>query len=579
MDPINRRVLVIDDNESIHDDFHKILDPPADTHALAALEADLFGGSAKPRERFTLDSALQGEAGYRKVVAARAAGQPFALAFVDMRMPPGWDGMLTATRILADDPTIQVVICTAYADHSWEEMEQGFGAVDRVLILKKPFDNIEVRQLAQALTRKWTLTVQAQARVEDLERLVAIHTHHLAESNAQLSTLIDASPVGIISRDREGKIRIWNSAAERIFGWTATEVVGLVAPAFSDQLREESTRLVRDWLSGQRLVVEARQRRKDGREIDVSLSTAVIHGPDGAITGLITTASDITSRKLMEFQLRQAQKLESIGQLAAGIAHEINTPTQYVSDNLRFLKEGCSGFERLIEAYETLRLAVPEDSDLATRAQIITDLRTEIEIDYLLMELPQAIDHSLDGLSRVSEIVHAMKEFSHPGTREKMPYDLNRAIETTVVVSRNEWKFVADLVTDLADDLHDVPCLPSEFNQVMLNLIVNAAHAIGDVVGKDGAGGKGRITITTRRDGDWAEIRITDNGTGIPEAIRQRVFDPFFTTKEVGKGTGQGLAIARSVVVDKHQGTLDFSSDMGKGTTFIVRLPLRSVST
>ena len=169
-----------------------------------------------------------------------------------------------------------------------------------------------------------------------------------------------------------------------------------------------------------------------------------------------------------------------------------------------------------------------------------------------------------------------MKEFSHPSAAEKTSADLNHCILSTVTVSRNEWKYVADLETDLDAGLPPVCCVPGELNQVFLNLIVNAAHAIGDVVG-DSAERKGKIVVNTRRDGDWVEIRIADTGTGIPEEIRGRIFDPFFTTKDVGRGTGQGLAIAHNVVVDKHGGTLRVESEVGKGTTFIVRLPIESV--
>ncbi|MBI3300896.1 MAG: HAMP domain-containing histidine kinase [Deltaproteobacteria bacterium] len=175
----------------------------------------------------------------------------------------------------------------------------------------------------------------------------------------------------------------------------------------------------------------------------------------------------------------------------------------------------------------------------------------------------------------MTKIVRAMKEFSHPGSEEKVETDLNRAIETTITVARNEWKYVAELATDLDSSLPPVPCLPGEFNQVILNLIINAAHAIAVVV-SEGSTSKGTITVSTRHDGDWAEIRVSDTGTGIPEAIRAKIFAPFFTTKEVGKGTGQGLAIAHSVIVDKHKGTIGFETEVGRGTTFIIRLPLAS---
>jgi signal transduction histidine kinase len=207
--------------------------------------------------------------------------------------------------------------------------------------------------------------------------------------------------------------------------------------------------------------------------------------------------------------------------------------------------------------------------------EIVKDVAAAVEkanSGYLFEEIPKAIEQTLEGIARVSKIVSAMKEFSHPGTKEKIPLDINHAIESTITVASSEWKYVADLETDLDPKLPLISCLPGEFNQVILNLIVNAAHAIADVISKGGSE-KGVIKIQTRFTDNSAEIRIQDSGTGIPEKVQARIFDPFFTTKEIGKGTGQGLAIARSVVVDKHGGTLHFETEDGKGTTFIIRLP------
>ncbi|MBU0595079.1 histidine kinase, partial [Candidatus Bipolaricaulota bacterium] len=202
----------------------------------------------------------------------------------------------------------------------------------------------------------------------------------------------------------------------------------------------------------------------------------------------------------------------------------------------------------------------------------------ELDLDFLKEEIPKAIAQSLEGVGRVAEIVRSMKEFSHPGGTEKQATDLNRAIEATITVARNEWKYVAEMAMDLDPDLPPVPCLAGDFNQVILNLIINAAHAIGDVVGEN-SGEKGTVTITTRQNGDWAEIRISDTGTGIPEENRSKIFDHFFTTKELGKGTGQGLAIAHAVITEKHSGTITVESEVGKGTTFIIRLPIEPEST
>lgn len=283
--------------------------------------------------------------------------------------------------------------------------------------------------------------------------------------------------------------------------------------------------------------------------------------------------AEIAERKRKEQELVQAQKLESIGQLAAGIAHEINTPSQYIGDNIRFLQEAFQDIDTLLEAFARLLEGAKNHTltdDLI--AQVEAAVR-EADIEYLTHETPKAIRQSLEGVDKVAIIVRAMKEFSHPGGNEKQAVDLNRAIESTLTVSRNEWKYVADLVTDFDRNLPLVPCFPSEFNQVILNLIVNAAQAIGELAGDDSKE-KETITVSTRLDGDWVDIRVQDTGTGIPEEIRSKVFDHFFTTKEVGKGTGQGLTIAHTIITEKHGGTITFETETGRGTTFIVRLPI-----
>jgi signal transduction histidine kinase len=196
----------------------------------------------------------------------------------------------------------------------------------------------------------------------------------------------------------------------------------------------------------------------------------------------------------------------------------------------------------------------------------------ELDWNYLKKEIPKAILQSKEGIQRVSTIVQAMKEFSHPGSKEKAFHDLNKIIETTITVTRNEWKYCAEVVTHLDPNLPPVFCLPDEIGQVFLNILINAAHAIADKSTHDTE--KGCITISTHRLPMHVEVHITDTGSGIPENIRARVFDPFFTTKGVGKGTGQGLAISHDVIEKKHGGTISFTSETGKGTTFTLRLPI-----
>jgi signal transduction histidine kinase len=276
-------------------------------------------------------------------------------------------------------------------------------------------------------------------------------------------------------------------------------------------------------------------------------------------------------RERIEAELRLAQKLESVGRLAAGIAHEINTPIQFVSDNLTFVRDILPGLFDTLASYRDLAVAADAYDGLATATATARAAEEAGDVDYALSNTPSALAAALDGLGRVAAIVRSMKVFAHPDRDEKTMVDLNQAIESTLVIAANECKFVADVHTDLAP-LPLVRCNGGEINQAILNLVINAAHAIRDVVGQSGA--KGQIAIGTRHDGNDVEIEIRDTGTGIPIAIRHKIYDPFFTTKEVGRGTGQGLAIVHSVVVDKHGGTLRFETETGIGTRFFLRLPI-----
>jgi signal transduction histidine kinase len=275
---------------------------------------------------------------------------------------------------------------------------------------------------------------------------------------------------------------------------------------------------------------------------------------------------DVTETRRLELDLRQAQKLESVGRLAAGVAHEINTPVQFVSDSVHFVKDAMGDLVELLGEHRELCATIDSEA-----ARALADKEQQLELDYLLENVPLALTRSLEGLSRVTQIVRSMKEFAHPEQRQMAALDLNRAVENTCTIARNEYKYVAELELSLGE-LPLVECHGGDVNQVILNLIVNAAHAIGDVV--KGTDDKGKITVRTRCEDGWAVIEVQDSGTGIPPAIRDRVFDPFFTTKEVGRGTGQGLAIARNIICDKHHGTIDFSTAEGRGTTFVLKLPI-----
>ena len=332
-------------------------------------------------------------------------------------------------------------------------------------------------------------------------------------------------------------------------------------------------------------------RRKNGSTFSAGVTMAPIRDPDGRVTHYLGMGSDITARlqeqelgrqlqaqltaemqerERMAIELRLAQKLESVGRLAAGIAHEINTPIQYVGDSVTFAQSGHAELSELLAAC----LAAIDRIDAGdSPAEVLADLKSAREatdLGFLNAEIPRAFERTLDGIQRVADIVRAMKEFAHPGHVEQTAADINHAVQTTLTVARNEYKYSAQVETNLGE-LPDVVCNVSELNQVFLNLIVNAAQAVRES-GKSAS--TGRISITTERTQDCVRIRIADNGCGIPQENLEKIFDPFFTTKEVGLGTGQGLAIARSIVVDKHGGTIDVESEPGVGTAFILNLPV-----
>ena len=274
----------------------------------------------------------------------------------------------------------------------------------------------------------------------------------------------------------------------------------------------------------------------------------------------------------IEVELRHASKLQAVGQLASGIAHEINTPIQYVGDSLTFVSSAFEDIQRLLSGLKAL-LTNAAGGD-PTMLQALADVYEDCDWSYLEENVPKAIDRTFDGIERVATIVRAMKDFGHPDCAEMTPADINKALWTTMTVARNEYKYVADIAFE-PGDIPSVTCLIGDLNQVFLNLLVNAAHAIADKT--EGAAERGKISVRTYAESDSVIIEIEDSGVGIPDDVRERIFEPFFTTKEVGRGTGQGLSLARSIVVERHQGSLTFDSNPGVGTTFFVRLPVCSL--
>jgi PAS domain S-box-containing protein len=412
------------------------------------------------------------------------------------------------------------------------------------------------------------------------ERSIELASHEMHELNAKLSqehdtlmSVFRATPVGLATADREGRIAQSNRALEEIIGFTSQETIGRL---LWDLMPAEDVAIAqgvyRDLISG-RLSTNREQRRliaKDGHVLLADIGLTAVRNEDGQTQLVIASVEDITAQGRLEVELRHSQKLESVGRLAAGIAHEINTPIQFVGDNVNFLS---GAFEQLIALCDSYRVACAKAATGPLSAEDVAGLRQDEEtadIEYIRANVATSIASTLDGVGRVARIVQSMKAFAHPDRGERATADLNAALRDTLTVATNELKYVAQVETDFGK-IPPVPCFVSDLNQVFLNLLVNAAHAIGDVVGKTGQ--RGVIRVRTYLEGSVVVIAISDTGTGIPEAVRGRIFDPFFTTKEVGKGTGQGLALARAVVVDRHGGSLIFETEMGKGTTFFVRIP------
>ncbi|MBC8999017.1 response regulator [Pseudomonas sp. N40(2020)] len=456
----NRRILLIDDMPSIHEDFRKILAPAAPHSVeLDEIETALFGTEARPlRPLFELDSAYGGEEGLGKLVQAMQEQRPYALAFVDMRMPDGWDGAKTIEHLWQQDPQLQVVVCTAYSDYSWDELLERLHAHDRLLILKKPFDNIEVQQMANTLLTKWQMTERASLQMHQLEHLVDQRTAQFKQASEELQ-----------------------------------------------------------------------------REID--------------------------ERKQLESQLVQSEKLASLGQLAAGVAHEINNPIGFISSNLGTLDGYFKQLLTVLDACQTLDNAA--DSEAVTR---LAQLRTEVELDFMLEDIPVLIRESKEGIGRVGQIVKDLKDFSRVDSNQQWQWaNLQQGIESTLNIVASELKYKADVIKEY-QALPDIECLPSQINQVIMNLIVNATQAMGPE--------RGTITLRTGQAQDTAWVEVADTGSGIAPDTLQKIFDPFFTTKPVGEGTGLGLSLSYGIV-KKHGGNISVRSELGVGTTFRVELPMR----
>ncbi|MGV3532916.1 MAG: response regulator [Chthoniobacteraceae bacterium] len=539
----NRRILIVDDNRAIHSDFSRILGGiSAQRLALEAAEARLFLDTKQVQllPAFELSHAMQGEEACAVVERAIAESRPFAMAFVDIRMPPGIDGVETAARLWRLQPDLQIVICTAHTDYSFDAITARLGTSDRLLILKKPFDAVEVRQLAQAITEKWRLLRDERARTEDLERIVAARTQELHAANARLAEqarLLDLTHDGISVRDLDDRVQFWSLGAERIYGCRGAEICG-------KQVGDVLYRNFKNFESAKAEVLESGQwlgeithPTRSGAELIIDSRWTLVRDEQGAPQAILVVDRDITERKQLEHQFLRAQRLESIGTLASGVAHDLNNILAPILMSAHMLREPMPP-EAVEEILATIESAAERGAAIVQ--QVLTFGRG-VEGERVLLQPKQL----------VQEIVKI--------ARETFP----KNIEIDDFPASDLWMLKGD-----ATQLH----------QVLLNLCVNARDAMQ-------RGGKLSISVENLavdehfasmlsglQPGPYVLIKVSDTGTGIPSGVVGMIFDPFFTTKAPGQGTGLGLSTVLGIV-KSHGGVVNVQSKNGSGTTFEIYLP------
>ena len=544
----NHRILVIDDNPTIHADFRKILCPDnAGDTALLKMEKALFDESqAAKATSFELDSAYQGQEGLAMVQQALAENRPYAMAFVDVRMPPGWDGVETIARIWKVYPDLQIVVCTAYSDYSWEELRAKVGQPDNLLVLKKPFDNVEVQQIAHSLTKKWLLNIQAGYQMAELETMVQQRTAELAHANAALtateerfSKAFHASPIP--SGIQTLPDRRFVDVNERLVTLTGCGRAELMGRTSSDLFIWEKPELVDQWFERLARKEDVREEATQVRNQSGSLRDVLVSLVPVALAGqphALLLAQDVSERLLLERQLRQAQKMEGVGQLAAGVAHDFN--------NILTVIQGHAGMTKNI---------LGEQNPCAKSTEQI-----------------------LKAASRAATLIRQLLMFSRKQVMQFHHLDLNENLANCLAMIERLMGEHIQL------DYHPAPELPaihadnSMIEQIVMNLSVNARDAMPN---------GGRVAITTAlvpvdrkatpmdpedRHGEFVCLTFTDSGCGMDTQILGRIFEPFFTTKAVGKGTGLGLATVFGIV-RQHHGWLEVESRPNTGTTFRLYFP------
>jgi PAS domain S-box-containing protein len=450
------------------------------------------------------------------------------------------------------------------------------------------YQNLIQRQQNAELSR---VREQLERHQDHLESLVEKRTAALKQVNRHLTveitqktkmqkrqnrliTAIENAAESIVITSPAGKIIFVNPAFEQLTGYSARESIrktpSIVKSGYHDN--DFYRNLWQTILAGKVWVGCFTNKKKNGTLYQEETTISPVKDDQGNIVNFVAVKRDITKEIELENQLHQAQKMESIGTLAAGMAHEINTPIQYMLGNTRFLKEVIDNFSEMQTEYENFVETISASGTFSEQVAEITQLSEKLDLEYLKFEADNALNDVLEGINRISTIVTTMKEFAQPGSAEKRPEDLNKIIRNTVEVTRSQWQDMAEIELCLEPELPLVPLLTGRFKQALLEMIFNATYALAEKY-TSRPQQKGKITITTSTAGDQVELRLADNGAGISPSNINKVFDPFFSTKPVGKGSGQGLSVAHGIIVDKHGGTISVSSMPGEGTVFIITLP------
>ena len=456
------RILVIDDNEAIHADFRKILAPECQVQEqeLQRLDVAFFGEStADPNDSscYELLFATQGKDGYELLKRETEAEREVQVAFVDMRMPPGWDGTKTIEKLWQIAPNLQTVICTAYSDKNWQDITKQLGNPQNLLILKKPFDTVEVRQLAESLCAKWWNQKRASNELDTLAQELEDQRAELSYAHEDAEQLIQSIENVMISLDGDSRVCRWNRAASETFGIAQEDAVGVPFARLPITWQDPTNfdALFNAVRSETLTHIELPFVDADGHVTTLGAQICPIchsHSSDG----WLILATDVTQQKMLRAQLDQAQRLESVGQLAAGVAHEINTPMQYIGDNVRYVSKSLAKLKPICDVIPALIENPKSDENIALVASAIDALPPARKVRSLLEQIPEALQDAMQGVANVSKIVAAMKEFSHPGNDERAMVSINHVLDSTITVAKNEWKYVADVETDLDPNLPSI---------------------------------------------------------------------------------------------------------------------------